>query len=43
MSLDRPRPGIAVPEAPSSPRTLRGAGLTKSVWLGTLAAMVVAG
>jgi hypothetical protein len=41
MSLDRPRPGSAVPEAPLSPRTLRGAGLTEVVWLGTLAAMVV--
>ena len=41
MSLDRPRPGIAVPEVPSSPRTLRGAGLTKSVWLATLAGIVL--
>ena len=43
MSLDRPRPGIAVPEAPSSPRTPRGAGLTTLAWLSTLAAMVAAG
>ena len=40
MSLDRPRLGSALPEAPSSP-TLRGAGLTEVVWLGTLAAIVV--
>ena len=43
MSLDRPRPGLAVPEVPSFPRTLKGVGLTKSAWLGTLAAMVAAG
>jgi hypothetical protein len=43
MSLDRPRPGIAVPEVPSSPRTLRGAGLTKSVWLAMLAGIVATG
>ena len=43
MSVDRPRPGIAVPEAPLSPRILRAAGLTKLAWLTTLAAMVAAG
>jgi hypothetical protein len=43
MSLDRPRPGIAVPEVPSSPRILRGAGLTKAVWLATLAGIVATG
>ncbi len=43
MSLDRPRPGIAVPEIPSSPRTLKGAGFTRSVWLATLAVAVAAG
>ena len=43
MSLDRPRPGIAVPDALSSPRTLRRAKLTSSAWLSALAAMVAAG
>src|SRR5262245_49161990 len=43
MSLDRPRPGIAVPDALPSPRVLRGAGLRKSAWLSALAAMVAAG
>lgn len=43
MSLDRPRPGIAVPEVSSSSRTLRGARLTMPVWLAALAAIVAAG
>ena len=43
MSLDRPRPGIAVPEVPSALHTLRGAGLTRSVGLATLAGIVAAG
>jgi len=43
MSLDRPRPGIAVPEVPPSPRTGRSAGLTASAWLAAVAALVAGG